>query len=100
MKIVETPQAAGGVQHFTHKNRGTCSMEVSFDLDEQNKVHNVAFVRGCNGNLGGISALIEGMDAQFVVDRCLGMPCGQRATSCPDQLAHALQEALESKQQG
>lgn len=82
---------------YTHLNRGTCSMQVSFTLDEDDRVHDVAFERGCNGNLSGIAKLIEGMDAETVIDRCLGTPCGQRPTSCPDQLARALQEALAER---
>lgn len=86
---------ADGMRHFTHQNRGTCSMQVSFALDSEDRIHDVEFLSGCNGNLTGISALIEGMDASLVVERCLGTPCGGRPTSCPDQLAQAIQQALD-----
>ncbi len=81
-------------KQFTHRNAGTCSRAVSFTLDADNNVHDVAFVGGCNGNLKGIGSLVEGMPAQWVIDRCAGTTCGFKATSCPDQLAHAVQEAL------
>lgn len=85
---------AGDMRTFTHRNCGTCSVAVQFSLDDEDRVHDVSFAGGCNGNLKGISSLIEGMDAQHVVDRCLGTTCGSKGTSCPDQLARALQEAL------
>lgn len=79
---------------YAHRNQGTCSRAVSFTLDGEDKVHDVEFVGGCNGNLKGIGSLVEGMPAQWVIDRCAGTTCGFKSTSCPDQLAHALQEAL------
>lgn len=79
---------------YTHKNTGTCSRSVSFDIDEQGKVHNVEFVGGCNGNLKGIAALCEGCRADELADRLCGITCGFKSTSCPDQLSHALKEAL------
>lgn len=82
-------------KQFTHRNKGTCSRTVSFSLDAEGNVHDVAFMGGCNGNLKGIGTLVEGMPAQWVIERCAGTTCGLKATSCPDQLAQALQEALE-----
>lgn len=79
----------------TFQTRGTCARAITFDIDEDRKVHNVQFMGGCNGNLKGIGSLIEGMDAQWVIDRCEGTLCGNRPTSCPDQLARALRGALE-----
>lgn len=76
-----------------YKTKGTCSSQISFDL-EDGKVHNVSFTGGCNGNLKGISSLIEGQDANEVISRLEGIHCGSRNTSCPDQLARALKEAL------
>lgn len=81
-------------KHYTHRNSGTCSRAVSFALDEEGKVHDVEFMGGCNGNLKGIGSLVEGMPAQWVIERCSGTTCGFKSTSCPDQLACALQEAL------
>ena len=73
---------------------GVCSKEIHFELDENGKVHNTCFVGGCNGNLKGIGALVEGMDAKEVINRLEGIRCGMKPTSCPDQLARALKEAL------
>ena len=77
---------------FTYKTRGTCSQMISFELNN-NKVSKVQFFGGCNGNLKGISALVEGMDIDEVISRVEGIRCGMKMTSCPDQLAKALREA-------
>ncbi len=79
---------------ITHKNVGTCSREVSFDIDENGIISNVEFVGGCNGNLKGIASLCEGQKASDVIDRLDGIRCGFKSTSCPDQLAQALREAI------
>jgi uncharacterized protein (TIGR03905 family) len=63
-----------------------------FDV-EDGKVKNVEFLGGCNGNLKGISALIEGMSVEEVISRVEGITCGMKSTSCPDQLAQALKQA-------
>lgn len=75
-----------------YKTKGTCSQLISFDL-EDGKVHNVQFLGGCNGNLKGIGALVEGMDVDQVIARVEGIRCGMKSTSCPDQLAQALKAA-------
>ncbi|MBO6157940.1 MAG: TIGR03905 family TSCPD domain-containing protein [Firmicutes bacterium] len=80
---------------YTYKTSGTCSSEIHFDLKD-GKVYNVAFVGGCNGNLKGISKLVEGQDAQHLIDLLKGNTCGFKPTSCPDQLARALETALQS----
>lgn len=77
---------------YQYKTKGTCSQMIFFDL-EDNKVKNVQFMGGCNGNLKGISQLIEGMDADEVISRLEGTTCGMKQTSCPDQLTKALKEA-------
>ena len=74
---------------MVYQTHGTCSKEIAFDVVD-NKVVNVKFVSGCNGNLKGISALVEGMDIDDVIKRVEGIKCGARPTSCPDQLATAL----------
>ncbi len=79
---------------YTYKTVGTCSRQISFDIDENNKVHNVSFVGGCNGNLKAISKLVEGMDANKVIAILEGNLCGMRNTSCADQLAKALKERI------
>ena len=76
---------------YEYKTKGTCSQRIFFDI-EDGKVKNVQFVGGCNGNLKGIAALVEGMDAEEVIIRVEGIRCGMKGTSCPDQLAKALKE--------
>ena len=76
---------------YTYKTKGTCSREIVFEVEE-GKVKNVQFFGGCNGNLKGIAALVEGMDVNDVITRVEGICCGPKATSCPDQLAQALKE--------
>ena len=76
---------------YEYKTKGTCSQRIFFDVEE-GKVKNVQFVGGCNGNLKGIAALVEGMDVADVISRVEGIRCGMKATSCPDQLAKALKE--------
>ena len=76
--------------HKTYKTSGTCSVEINFDL-EDNKIHNLEFIGGCNGNLKGIAALVEGQDKDEVIKKLKGIKCGYRNTSCPDQLAKALE---------
>lgn len=78
--------------HYEYKTKGTCSQRIQFDI-EDGKVKNVKFLGGCNGNLQGIAALIEGMDADEVIRRVEGIHCGMKGTSCPDQLACALRQA-------
>ena len=74
---------------YEYKTKGTCSQKIFFDI-EDNKVKNVQFVGGCNGNLKGIGKLVEGMDVDDVIARIEGVKCGMKSTSCPDQLAQAL----------
>ena len=81
------------MEHFDYKPRGVCPMKISFDLDGD-KVHNVSFLGGCNGNLKGISQLLVGMKAEDAIQRMKGTTCGPRPTSCPDQISRALEEAL------
>ena len=77
---------------YEYKTKGTCSQRIFFDV-EDGKVKNVQFVGGCNGNLKGIAALVEGMSVEEVITRVEGIRCGMKSTSCPDQLAQALKAA-------
>lgn len=77
---------------YEYKTQGTCSQRILFEI-EDNKVHNLHFIGGCNGNLQGIGKLVEGMNVDDVIARVEGISCGGRPTSCPDQLARALKEA-------
>ena len=74
---------------YEYKTSGTCSRQILFDVVD-GKVQNVQFIGGCNGNLKGIAALVEGMDVDAVIERVQGITCGMKKTSCPDQLAQAL----------
>lgn len=74
---------------FQYKTKGTCSQIIYFDV-EDNKLKDVKFIGGCNGNLKGIAQLVEGMDIDEVINRVDGITCGMKKTSCPDQLAQAL----------
>ena len=80
---------------YSYKTKGTCSQMIQFSL-EDGKVSNVQFFGGCNGNLKGISALVNGMDIDDVIARVEGIKCGMKSTSCPDQLAQALKAAKEN----
>ncbi|MBQ3229798.1 MAG: TIGR03905 family TSCPD domain-containing protein [Clostridia bacterium] len=80
------------------RNSGTCSRSVSFNIDEKHIVTNISFEGGCNGNLKGIAALCEGRTAEDILNRCNGIKCGFKSTSCPDQLAKAMEEAIAKLQ--
>ena len=69
-------------------------MAIEFEIDDEKKVHNVKFIGGCSGNTQVIAKLVEGMDANEVIDRLEGVKCGSKPTSCPDQLTKALKGAL------
>lgn len=75
-----------------YRTQGTCSQEINFDI-VNGTVSNVSFVGGCNGNLQGISRLVEGMPVGEAIERLEGIRCGFKLTSCPDQLAKALKAA-------
>ncbi|MGN0537350.1 MAG: TIGR03905 family TSCPD domain-containing protein [Acutalibacteraceae bacterium] len=81
----------------TYQTHGTCSRSIEFDLTD-GIVSNVRFNGGCHGNTQGIAALVEGMRAEEIIKRCKDIDCRGRGTSCPDQLAIALSEALASVQ--
>ena len=76
---------------FEYKTKGTCSQRIFFEI-EDGKVKNVQFLGGCNGNLKGIGALVDGMPVDEVIKRVEGIRCGMKSTSCPDQLANALSD--------
>ncbi len=75
------------------KTSGVCSSEINFEVEEKEGkkiIAEVKFTGGCNGNLQGISKLVEGMPVKDVIEKLQGLKCGFKATSCPDQLAEAL----------
>ncbi len=79
---------------FSYRTRGTCSSRIQFDV-EDGKVYHVEYTGGCNGNLQGISRLVEGMDVDEAIGKLGGIRCGYKETSCPDQLAIALRAAQQ-----
>ena len=82
------------MQQYTYKPSGVCSVLIEYELDDEKKIHNLRFTGGCNGNLKAIGRLLEGQDAQYAADTLRGNLCKNRGTSCADQLAKALDEAL------
>lgn len=81
---------------YQYRTSGTCSQLINFELND-GIISNVSFVGGCNGNLQGVSRLVEGQKAEDIIAKLEGIKCGFKSTSCPDQLSKALKEAL-SKQ--
>ncbi len=79
---------------YNYQTRGVCARMISFEI-EDDKVRNVYFNGGCNGNTQGVSLLVEGMPVDEVIRRLKGVNCRGRGTSCPDQLAKALTAAKE-----
>lgn len=82
------------VKHVTYYPQGVCSVQIDFDLDSEGRIHNLAFVRGCNGNLKAIGRLVEGKPAAEIADILRGNECQMRGTSCADQLAKAIDKEL------
>lgn len=78
----------------TYFTEGTCSQMIDFEIDNNGLIRNVVFTGGCNGNLQGISRLVEGMKVEEAINKLEGIRCGYKSTSCPDQLARALKETL------
>ena len=76
-----------------YKTKGTCSTSIDVELKD-GVIDSVKFTGGCNGNLQGISALVKGMKPEEAISRLKGIRCGFKPTSCPDQLAHALEEMI------
>ena len=81
---------------FEYHTEGTCSRNIILEMDGDT-IQSVQFIGGCNGNLKGIAALVQGQKAQDVIPKIQGITCGPKPTSCPDQLALALQAYLEQR---
>lgn len=79
------------------KTQGTCAQFIEYEIND-GIVTDVKFIGGCSGNTQGISALVKGMKVEDVIEKLKGIRCGYRATSCPDQLAKALEEQLNNNQ--
>ncbi|MDY6301896.1 MAG: TIGR03905 family TSCPD domain-containing protein [Bacteroidales bacterium] len=82
---------------YTYYTQGTCSSQIDFEIDDQGIINDVQFMGGCHGNLQGIATLVRGMKALEVIDKLQGIRCGYKNTSCPDQLATAMREALKKQ---
>ena len=78
------------MQKITYNTTGTCARVIHFERDEENRIHNISFEGGCNGNLKAVAKLCEGMKAGEISAKLLGNLCGSRGTSCADQLARAV----------
>lgn len=81
---------------YTYTPRGVCSRRMTVELSEDGVIESVRIDGGCNGNLQGISRLVQGMKAEEAIARMEGISCGGRPSSCPDQLAQALKKAMEN----
>lgn len=81
---------------YSYKTSGVCSSEINFDIAD-NKITNVCFIGGCNGNLQGLAKLLEGLEPEDAIKRLEGISCGGKDTSCPDQFVKALKEVLLKK---
>ena len=78
--------------HYQYPTRGVCPSSVAFDL-EGDKVHNIVFTGGCNGNLKAVATLVEGMSVDEICEKLAGNTCGSKKTSCADQLCQLLKKA-------
>ena len=84
------------MQNFSYKTNGVCAAYITFTVDG-GKVTNVSFHGGCDGNAKGLSKIIEGMDVDTLIEKLQGTRCGNKPTSCPDQLARALIKAKSAQ---
>ncbi|MCQ2547737.1 MAG: TIGR03905 family TSCPD domain-containing protein [Clostridia bacterium] len=78
---------------YTYKAKGVCAVGIEVEMDG-NIVKSVKFIGGCNGNTQGVARLVEGLTYEEVKEKLSGIRCGFKATSCPDQLVHAIEEAM------
>ena len=84
--------------NYTYKTKGVCSTQINFTLDGD-RVYDVRFTGGCNGNLKAIGILVDGMTVDEIESKLRGNSCGGRPTSCADQLAQAVREAYRKQQE-
>ena len=84
------------MEHVTYKTHGVCSRQIDIDI-EDGVIIKAQYTGGCNGNTQGVAALIAGMTVEEAISRLKGIHCGPRPTSCPDQMARALEEYLANK---
>lgn len=82
--------------HYTLYPKGVCSTQIDLDVTD-GKIHNLSYTGGCNGNLKALGAMCEAASAEEVIRRLSGITCGYKATSCSDQLARLLKDAMKKK---
>ena len=80
------------MKHIQYQTQGTCSVLIDVTADDNDIIQQVYFLGGCNGNLQGISRLVKGMSREEAIAKLAGIKCGNKPTSCPDQLAQALKQ--------
>ena len=83
-----------GMRTIEYKPSGICAGHITIVLDDEERVEDLSFIGGCDGNHKGLRALVKGMKADEAIRRLSGITCGHRRTSCPDQVACALKQAL------
>lgn len=82
--------------HYDYMTEYTCAQVISFDM-EGNVVRNLSFMGGCNGNLKALSKILDGWTVEEIEEKLAGNICGKRPTSCMDQLAKAVRQALDGE---
>lgn len=80
------------MKKISYVTSGTCNKLIDLEVDDDNKISNISFLGGCNGNLQGICSLVKGMDIDEVEKKLKGIRCGNKNTSCPDQLCKAIEQ--------
>lgn len=85
------------MKDYTIQTNHVCAQQITFSLDEDGKLHNIKFYGGCPGNTLAISKLLEGADAKKSAEILKGNNCGSKGTSCADQLARGIEEALSQE---
>ena len=84
------------MKKVSYVTSGTCSKLIDLEVDDDNRISNVSFTGGCNGNLQGICSLVKGMDIDEVERKLKGIRCGSKNTSCPDQLCKAIEQLKQN----
>ncbi len=82
---------------YVYNTAGVCARSISFELDDENCLHNVVFNGGCDGNLKMVAKFAEGMPADYIIAKCSGNLCRNKGTSCADQFAKGVQAALDNQ---
>ena len=81
---------------YEYYTQGVCSRQIHVEIDDEGRIAEVYFVAGCPGNTQGVCSLVKGMKVEEVISRLKGITCGNKTTSCPDQLATMLEKILEN----